>query len=269
VTWSKGDIHLVRDHFQLDSGVSAPRVVSSSPSLANAPIRAWQWLVAAFRDVESTSMGSLLLVNVWPAYVFALPLAARAWGLLHAQRPDSLHSQAQLLQEIVTVVFLGLVVLLFAIRRRRISGEHATLLPGLVALLGTFLLNVVGYLPVDDTTSTEALLASSAVVIVGTLWTTWSLATLGRCFGLFPEVRGLVQRGPYRLVRHPVYLGELISALGILVAKPHPLIVLVFAVFVALQYGRTVFEERALTAAYPREYPSYARGVGRLIPGWR
>ncbi|MBV8717109.1 MAG: isoprenylcysteine carboxylmethyltransferase family protein [Chloroflexi bacterium] len=234
-----------------------------------APLRVWYWLVRAFHDVESTRLGGVLLGNVWPAYVFALPLAARLWGFLHNQRDGSLHAQAQWLQELVTIIFLALVVLLFAIRRRRISREHATFVPGLVALVGTFLLNVVAYLPVEDTTSTEALLVSSAIVIVGTLWTIWSLAFLGRCFGLFPEARGLVQSGPYRLVRHPVYLGELISAVGMLVAKPHPLIVLVFGVFVALQYGRTVYEERALRAAFPEAYTAYAARVGRLIPGLR
>jgi hypothetical protein len=38
----------------------------------------------------------------------------------------------------------------------------------------------------------------------------WSLLALGRSFGLAPADRGLVQRGPYRLVRHPMYLGELV-----------------------------------------------------------
>ena len=107
------------------------------------------------------------------------------------------------------------------------------------------------------------------MIIAGTLFTIWSLATLGRCFGLFPEVRGLVMRGPYRVVRHPVYLGELLSAVGLLLAKPHPVIIGIFAVFVALQYWRTVYEERALAAAYPDEYPAYARRVPRLLPGWR
>jgi len=193
----------------------------------------------------------------------------RAWNLFHATRADTLHDQALLLQETVTVVFLGLVVLLFAIRRRAIKGERANWRAGGVALLGTFLLNVVAFLPIEASTSTEGLLASSVIVIVGTVFTIWSLATLGRCFGLFPEVRGLVLRGPYRLVRHPVYLGELVSALGLLVVKPHPLIVAVFAVFVGLQYGRTIYEERALAAAYPDDYPAYARRVPRLVPGMR
>jgi protein-S-isoprenylcysteine O-methyltransferase Ste14 len=242
---------------------------SAESGLLSVPVRVWHRLVEAFQDVERTQIGALLLGNVWPAYIFALPLAARVWGLVHARRAESLHAQAQLLQEIVTVAFLGLVVVLFAVRRRRIQSQHATLVPGLVALVGTFLLNVVGYLPVDDTTSTEALLASSAVVIIGTLWTIVSLATLGRCFGIFPEVRGLVVRGPYRLVRHPVYLGELISAIGMVLAKPHPLILVLFALFAALQYGRTIYEERALRAAFPESYANYAQGVPRLIPGWR
>ena len=231
--------------------------------------RAWRGLVATFRELEATPWGGLLLGNVWPAYVFALPLAARVWNVSRAVRDGSLHAQAALLQETVTVIFLALVVVLFVIRRRRIEGERATLAPGLVALLGTFLLNVVAYLPVEDTTSTESLLASSVVVIVGTVFTIWSLATLGRCFGLFPEVRGLVTRGPYRLVRHPVYLGELTSAVGMLLAKPHPLVVVTFGVFVALQYWRTIYEERALSAAFPEDYPAYARRVPRLLPGWR
>jgi protein-S-isoprenylcysteine O-methyltransferase Ste14 len=241
-----------------------PEFAEGSP-----PQRAWHGLVALFREAEATSWGSLLLGNVWPAYLFALPLAARVWGLSRGPSPTTLHQQARLLQEVVTVVFLALVVILFAVRRRRIEGQRAGWGAGLVALVGTFLLNAVAFLPVEDSASTTTLLASSGVVVIGTLFTIWSLATLGRCFGLFPEVRGLVLRGPYRLVRHPVYLGELVSALGLLVAKPHPLVVVFFIAFSVLQYWRTVFEERALAEAYPSQYPAYTSQVPRLVPGWR
>jgi protein-S-isoprenylcysteine O-methyltransferase Ste14 len=219
--------------------------------------------------VEATSWGGLLLGNVWPAYLFALPLSARVWSLAQAPRVETLHDQAKYLQAVVTVVFLGLVVVLFAIRRRAIAGQRATWRAGGVALLGTFLLNVVALLPIEDSTSTGSLLGSSVVVVLGTLFTIWSLATLGRCFGLFPEVRGLVMRGPYRLVRHPVYLGEAVSAVGLVIANPYPVVVALFAGFIALQYGRTIYEERALSAAYPDDYPAYARRVPRLVPGLR
>jgi len=210
-----------------------------------------------------------MLGNVWPAYIFALPLGARIWLLLGAQHGETLHDRALLLQEGVTLVFLALVVVLFIVRRRRIQGQHASLVPGVVAIAGTFLLSAAAYLPIESTTSTTTLLAASAVVVVGTLFTIWSLATLGRCFGMFPEVRGLVTRGPYRLVRHPVYLGELASAVGLFLARPHPLVLACLGLFVVLQYWRTVYEERAMAAAYPGEYPAYARKVPRLVPGWR
>ena len=142
-----------------------------------------------------------------------------------------------------------------------------------MALAGTFLLNLVGYLPVEETTSTATLLAAGAVVVLGTLFTIWSLAVLGRCFGLFPEVRGLVLGGPYRLVRHPVYLGELVSSVaahaGLLLARPHLLVLALIAVFVVLQYWRTVYEERALATTFPEQYAAYTRRVPRLVPGWR
>src|SRR5262249_54010086 len=138
-----------------------------------------------------------------------------------------------------------------------------------VALVGTFLLNVVAFVPVEASVPSGTLLASSVIVVLGTSWTIWSLLTLGRCFGMLPEVRGLVLGGPYQMVRHPVYLGELISAFGILVAKPDPFIAAMMLLFVVLQYWRTVYEERALSAAYPAEYPAYRRRVPRLVPGWR
>jgi protein-S-isoprenylcysteine O-methyltransferase Ste14 len=253
--------------------VSATATATATTTRASAPGRAWHRLVRLHRDVEATPLGGVLLGNVWPAYLFALPLGTRLWGI--AQRPWSLsstdggaHTQALVLQEIVTTLFLALVVVLFAVRRRSILGRRADWRRGLVALVGTFLLNAVGFLPVASDASTAALLASSGVIVAGTVFTIWSLATLGRCFGIMPEVRGLVTGGPYRWVRHPVYLGELLSGAGILLVKPHPLVLGLYLAFVWLQVWRTVFEERALAAVFPGEYPAYRARVPRLLPGW-
>ena len=51
--------------------------------------RTWHGLVAAFRAVEATPLGNLLLANVWPAYVFALPLAARIYSVTRLTHPTS------------------------------------------------------------------------------------------------------------------------------------------------------------------------------------
>jgi protein-S-isoprenylcysteine O-methyltransferase Ste14 len=214
------------------------------------------------------STGRSPVFDAWPAYLFALPLALRiatVLRILSNPASFSLHDAALLLQQLTTIAFFGLLVVLFA-ARRRVSGSHATRTQGVVALVGTFSLNLVGFLPAESSASTTSLLVSSAVVIVGTLFAIWSLAILGRCFGIFPEVRGLVLRGPYRLVRHPVYLGEIVAGFGILLTRPHLLTLALLVVFIAFQYWRTVFEERALATAFPGEYPAYRVRVPRLFP---
>ena len=44
----------------------------------------------------------------------------------------------------------------------------------------------------------------------GVILTVVSLATLGRSFGVLPAARRPVDRGPYRWIRHPAYLGQLL-----------------------------------------------------------
>ena len=55
---------------------------------------------------------------------------------------------------------------------------------------------------------------SLLVVAAGLLLAAWSLWTLGKSFGIAPADRGLVRCGPYRLLRHPMYAGELLAVFG-------------------------------------------------------
>ncbi len=111
-----------------------------------------------------------------------------------------------------------------------------------------------------------ALLAvGDGVAVCGCLWLLASVLALGRCFGVLPEARGLVRRGPYRFVRHPVYLGEITAFAGLTLAAPVPRNVAVLALVAAAQMVRARFEERALSAAFP-EYASYIETTGRLFP---
>jgi protein-S-isoprenylcysteine O-methyltransferase Ste14 len=115
--------------------------------------------------------------------------------------------------------------------------------------------------------SGAVLVAGDLMLGAGLLFAIASVAFLGRCFGVLPDVRGLVTRGPYRLVRHPLYLGELTAALGIVVgARRWAPALAAWLVCLGLQLVRTRYEERSLRAEFP-EYAPYADRTKRLIPG--
>jgi protein-S-isoprenylcysteine O-methyltransferase Ste14 len=90
----------------------------------------------------------------------------------------------------------------------------------------------------------------------------YALWTLGRSFGIAPADRGLVRAGPYRWVRHPMYLGELIALCGAVIGDPTLWNNLVLHSLLITLLLRIRWEEIALF-----DYGAYAGRVRwRLIP---
>lgn len=92
---------------------------------------------------------------------------------------------------------------------------------------------------------------------------------LGRGLTPFPKPAtgaALVERGPYRVVRHPVYAGGILFFVGwSLYAGPVALALT--GALAVLWAGKTAVEERYLRNAYPG-YADYATRVrSRLVPG--
>lgn len=99
----------------------------------------------------------------------------------------------------------------------------------------------------------------------GTAWTVLSLAWLGRSFAVFPSRRALVTTGPYRLLRHPAYLGELFLLQVVGAAANHWPIQAVCVAAIPLTALRILAEERVL--ALDPEWGSYCRRTRwRLVP---
>ena len=88
---------------------------------------------------------------------------------------------------------------------------------------------------------------------------------LGRSFALLPANRGIVQSGPYGMVRHPIYLGYMIGHIGFLLTVWSPVNLVVYAVLHTLLFLR-IREEEKLLLADP-EYQEYVGTVRyRLVP---
>ncbi len=137
--------------------------------------------------------------------------------------------------------------------------------PVAFAACATAIAAVVALEPPRETTATTLVLAGDAVTIVACVWLLVAVLALGRCFGVLPEARGLVTSGPYGVVRHPVYLGELGAAAGLVLAAPTTRNAAAAVAFVCAQAVRMRLEERALTRAFPA-YAGYAARTPRLVP---
>jgi protein-S-isoprenylcysteine O-methyltransferase Ste14 len=93
-----------------------------------------------------------------------------------------------------------------------------------------------------------------------------SLLSLGRRFGVFPALRGLMKKGPYRLVRHPMYLAYVIADIGYNLQEWNFVTVLLVMVGWASLLYRINSEERVLSQdAGWSAYVALVRH--RLFPG--
>jgi protein-S-isoprenylcysteine O-methyltransferase Ste14 len=98
----------------------------------------------------------------------------------------------------------------------------------------------------------------------------WPVFVLGNRFsGLVAIQRGhsLVTTGVYSVIRHPSYLGLLISSLGWGLAFRSGVGVLLTAILILPLIGRIRAEERLLQTQFGGEYDAYRARTNRLIPG--
>jgi protein-S-isoprenylcysteine O-methyltransferase Ste14 len=153
---------------------------------------------------------------------------------------------------------------LVLIARRAITRELSTVTVA-ATVYATF--NFVFY-RFDDTVRLIPEWAGAGLQLTGLAWQLLAKATLGRSFGLLPADRGLVTSGPYRLVRHPIYLGYLVSHIGFLLSNLSPNNLLVLAVLYLAQLVRMWREEATLKAGeHQAAYAAYCAKVRyRIVP---
>jgi protein-S-isoprenylcysteine O-methyltransferase Ste14 len=109
-------------------------------------------------------------------------------------------------------------------------------------------------------------LLTAVISVTGLLIIIGGKLSLGRSFGLIPANRGIVSSGLYRLVRHPIYMGYLVTHVAFVVANPSVWNVVVLVAADTALLARAVCEEGTL--AKDPGYRAYQTQVRwRVCPG--
>jgi protein-S-isoprenylcysteine O-methyltransferase Ste14 len=152
------------------------------------------------------------------------------------------------------------------VRSSEASGELAVILDAIAGLISvTAILVGRGRLPVP---SGLALATGPALTLVAVVWLVWAYGTLGRGLTLRvqPVSPVLIQTGPYRMVRHPVYVGLMLLVVGLAIAFRSWLGLASLILLLPTTVYRARAEEPELRARFGPEWGSYAARTGFFFP---
>lgn len=163
---------------------------------------------------------------------------------------------------LMLVVSELLVVIMTLVRRPASAVDRGIRARALTALsmIGPPLVRPAAAIALAPQFVTAAISVAGLMVVIG------GKLSLGRSFGLMPANRGIVCTGLYRLVRHPIYMGYLVTHLAFLAANPSVWNVVLLVASDTALLARAVCEEGTLAQdpAY-REYQGQVRW--RVCPG--
>ena len=216
-----------------------------------------------FQSSKLYDVGAVAPLVLWyglSIWGLAPKIAAECAQLRASFTPDTAMEVAS---EATTLAFLGLQIVLFLIRRLP-QAKAPGVAPRLAAVVGSNLQLAFLALP-RAAASLPVAAVAIALVAIGTIGSIAAASWLGRSFSIFPQARRLVVSGPYRIVRHPLYLAEQIATLGVALQYAQPWALLIGAASFAAQFPRMHYEEKVLAETYPA-YAQYAARTRRLIP---
>ena len=138
-----------------------------------------------------------------------------------------------------------------------------------VMLFGPLLRSGVMWRPMWARTASVGTLAA-LLTAAGLAVAVWARLILGRNWSgmiTFKEDHELIMRGPYAHVRHPIYSGLLLMALGTAVESARPKSFVMLAIALVVLAFKAHYEEALMIRHFSEAYPEYRRHVKALIPG--
>jgi len=139
------------------------------------------------------------------------------------------------------------------------------------AAFGVFLASLLAYSrSPGDTTALLLASSGSLLAVAGSVLVLRSRAALGPAWSFAPKAdhdTGLVTTGPYRVVRHPIYLALALLATGEALAfGSWPALIIVLAGIVPTFAWRAHDEEKVLGRTFGERYAAYRRRTRMIIP---
>jgi protein-S-isoprenylcysteine O-methyltransferase Ste14 len=221
-------------------------------------------------DVEAHSRSGaywreLILGRLFPALFFSVFVADQILQLSSSARgAHTLSDYLFVARQLLALAYFAMLVVLYATRPPARGSDHR-LAVIFVAFTGTFSAIVASFMP-GGVRRDALILPGDLLATAGLAYSVWGLAYLRRSFSIVPEARRLVTGGPYGLSRHPVYVGEIATAIGVNLATAGWAGALAVVYFIGAELLRMRWEERVLSRAFPADYPAYAARVPRYFP---
>jgi len=154
-------------------------------------------------------------------------------------------------------------------RARQGAGGRAPVIANLL-VFALFLATLLLFSSYPDKAALGAALLGSIIAVVGAGLILRSRVELGPAWSLAPmadQRTGLVTTGPYRVVRHPIYLGLTLVAAGQALAfASWPALLVVLIGIIPTFAWRALAEEQLLACVFGEDYARYRRQTKMIIP---
>jgi protein-S-isoprenylcysteine O-methyltransferase Ste14 len=199
-------------------------------------------------------------------------IAAYNWLAFHNETDHllALYSQGlygllvlSIVSATASAIYLTLAAIILLFLKRPIS-RYKKVAPNLVAILAVFTAYLFLLVPHGSLVPVNVYIALF-LVASGILVTTTSLLFLRRAFSVTPQARVLITAGPYSVARHPMYVGNILSLLGLALLIDSLQAFGLLVICAGLQVWRALYEEKLLEANFV-QYAEYKNRVGRFIP---